>query len=250
VPNAVERIGDALRVIGGRTNGVSAAELAEALSVSRGTASRLLNFMVAESLVEKEPAGQRYVVGLDLWLIGSSALSCRQLVDVSSLALAEAVAEHGIMLTLVVNRGLHTYSLLKAERMRGFVMVSAYASKSRIHLVAGGKAILAFGAEEDLEKFLEQGELPATETTKLTHEQLRAELDEIRRLGVAHSTSRLRLASPIFDRSGLAVAAIVATSPSEVRQPGFEEKAAPMLREVSASISRLLGYTGRSDSFD
>ncbi len=241
--NAAERITDALSVLVRHPAGLSASEVGEALGLSRTAALRLLNLMVAAALAERDPATQKYVLGLDLWLTGTAATQRLPVVELSRLPMAEAVAAHGIPLFVGVNRGTYTYVLRAVERVRGFPIVHPIALKQPIPELATGKAILAFDAPETTSAALDG--LFAGDTGE--RERFAEELERTRERGFALKYCQdggavNGIAVPILDRSGYAVAGLSASLDPVPVARFAPDPVLSVIKDAADVVSRYLGY--------
>jgi len=117
------------------------------------------------------------------------------------------------------------------------------------HIVAGGKAILAFSPTDFVDSVLEEGLTSLTRKTVTDPEMVKLRLAEYREDGLAYDLGESDLdyhfaAAPVFNFAERPVAAVVMGYPAEKVREGFDPRALTALRETAAKISARLMYTG------
>lgn len=244
--NAAERITDVLSVLVKYPAGLSAAEVGDALGLSRTAAARLLSLMVEAALAERDAATQKYVLGLDLWLTGTAATQRLPVVALSQLPMAEAVAVHGTPLFVGVNRGSQTYVLRAVDRVRDSPIVHPIALKQPIPELATGKAILAFDAPDTISAALD-GLFAEDAEGRDRRARFVAELERTRERGYAlkfcnGDTAVSGIAVPIVDQSGYAVAGLSASLEPISIERYSPDPVLSVIKGVADVVSRYLGY--------
>jgi DNA-binding IclR family transcriptional regulator len=114
------------------------------------------------------------------------------------------------------------------------------------YCVANGKAVLAFVPKARLERVLHGKLRRFTKTTLTRKGELLEHLNDVRRLGYAVNRGEYRadvsgLAAPIFDHTGLPVAALGISVPSNRLTPELIGDLAPQLAASAQQISSALG---------
>lgn len=244
--NAAERITEVLSLLAKHPYGLSAAEVGEALCLSRTAAARLLSLMAEAALAEREPDSQRYVLSLDLWVTGTASLQRLPVVELSLLPLAEAAGAHGTPLFLGVNRGVDTYVLRAVDCVRGFPIVHPIALKEPIPALATGKAILAFDSPDRVAAAL-AGLFPDDADGTGRRAALIQELEMTRERGYAlkfcnAQTAVNGIAVPVIDRTGYAVAGLGASLDPVSIDEYTPEPVLATIKGVADAVSRYLGY--------
>lgn len=243
--NAAERITDVLSLLAKHPYGLSAADVGEALSLSRAAASRLLSLMIDVALVERDPTTQKYVVGLELWVTGAAALQRLPVMELSQLPMAEAVSAHRIPLFIGVNRGAQTYVVRAMDCVRGFPIVNPLALKRPIPELATGKAILAFDTPKNVASALAGLFVSGNEVRR--RERFVEELDLTRERGYAlkyvdDQSAVNGIAVPIFDRTRYAVAGLSTSLPPVPVEDYTPDPTLSVLKEIAEAISSSLGF--------
>lgn len=200
-------------------DGAGVTELAEELSLGKGTVHKHLNTLREIEYVVKEDG--KYRLSLGFLGLGASVRARMQLYETSHEPLeklAEAtgevasvmIPEHGwgIYLTRVSSSNEQPTELYEGERVP-------------LTATAGGKAILAYVADEKRERLFDEYGLPKlTENTITDRETLREELRKIHDDRIAYDRGELDLeqhcvAAPITDADNTAVGAVTVSGPAD-----------------------------------
>jgi DNA-binding IclR family transcriptional regulator len=215
-------------------DGVRADEVAERLGKSVSTAYNVLASMCDETVAVRRPGGIyqlapefRRVVAGDSDPQDLSGIVEDLLARTHKRAYA-AVVRHGV-LRISIERGLQ--GMPKLPGMRAEIRDNA-------HALALGKVVLALSPPDALNRYVALGLRPFTPNTITTREELRAELRDIRRTGIAVEREEYDgdfccIAAPILDARRRFVAAV---GISMSRRAYDEEHVA--LRETVRDISR------------
>ncbi len=120
--------------------------------------------------------------------------------------------------------------------------------RTPVHCTASGKAITAFGPAEVRERLLDLPLDRVTPHTITDRAELEAQLEEVRRTGVARTHEELEvgldaIAAPVFGAEGEVVAALDVSGPSHRLRDRTDLDR--LTREGAADLSRRLGYRAR-----
>lgn len=225
-----------------RLLGVS--DLAARLGLAKGTVHGLLQTLVARSVVERDLASGKYMLGPALLVMGnvylnSHDLRVRSLRWVTSLGeLTHLAVRVGVLVwpDVVV---IHHISASDAA-----IPVSEVGLGMPAHATALGKAILAFRSDRD--DLLGSGPLPRLTGSTITDpDELLAELEQVAESGVALEdqeavVGEAGVAGAIFDRGGTVTGAVAVVFAAE-GATGPPESVVGAVRETARAISRELG---------
>jgi IclR family transcriptional regulator, KDG regulon repressor len=217
---------------------IGVSELARKADLPKSTAFRLLAVLEQWQLVER--VDTRYRLGTKLFELGNRVAYCcpHGLREVAHPFLEELhEATHEIVHLAV----LVDYDVLYLEKVFGHNPVrspSHVGGRVPAHCSAIGKAIMAFGEPEYVERLLASRLERRTPYTIVEARLLREELESIRKSGVAFDREGARLglscvAAPIRDRRGQAVAGLSISGATTRFDPG---RYASYIRRVAASI--------------
>jgi DNA-binding IclR family transcriptional regulator len=220
--------------------------LATETGLHAASAHRILGALVAHGLVEKTGAGE-YDLGVRWLEVGNrlrARLNIRQVAMPHMQALAAATGE---TVNLIVRRGDEA---VYVERVSGgqtmIQVVQVVGAHAPLHVTAVGKIFLAEDSASGVLGYVQRTGLPAyTPNTLVTLEALAAELDAIRRDGLAHDREEAELGvacigAPIRDADGKLAAGLSISAPADRHKPGWTA----LLREAAARIGAALGYAG------
>ena len=227
----LSRMVQALDYLATHPQGLSVTELAHKLHTSKSTSSRLLSSLVEARLVERD-AAQRHFLDVRVWRWGVQAARRLSVLDIARPHIAIAVRELGVSAYIAVVRGDQALYLESTTLSHQDAMISLVSYAVPVYACAPGKAVLAFSSEEAQEAILSSALKKFTPRTLATRDELREELDSVRRLGYAvnrgehFDNNHLAAAVPILDQSSTAIAAVIE----------------PLLR-LGQVISSSLGYS-------
>jgi IclR family acetate operon transcriptional repressor len=232
---------DLLAAAGGRTG----AQVARELGVHRSTALRLLGTLERHGLVERDPRTARYSLGRRLPQLASVVTGEFDLRHVARPVCERLAVAAGETATLDVLLGDVIVPIEQATASTSVVSVNWLGGRYPVHCTASGKAIAAFASPAIRDRLLG---LPLDRVTPHTITEpgkLAAQLEEVRRSGVARTHEELEvaldaIAAPVFGPAGDVVAALDVSGPSHrVRTAAELER---LTVAGAADLSRTLGY--------
>jgi DNA-binding IclR family transcriptional regulator len=241
----LSRAVEALDLLAAHPEGLSVTEMAQKLSTSKSTSSRLLAALVEANLVERDNA-QRHYLDVRVWSWGVQAARRLAVLDIARPHIAIAVREAGVPAYIAVVRGDQTLYLESTTPAHDDAMISLVSYAVPVYACAPGKAVLAFSPPEAQEKVLNGPLKKFTPLTLATRDELNSELEAVRRQGYAinrgehYETGQLAAAVPILDQRGLAIASVCFYALQDETEL---ERVLPYLLRVGQVISSSLGYS-------
>jgi IclR family pca regulon transcriptional regulator len=221
--------------------GVSTSEVAQAIGVSRPTANRMLQTLVASGIVTRDPETRRFFLTPRIYAWATQAIRAYLPNPMNRQEIAHFSSRMHRAITYIILNGTETMALERTDIIAGQVMVlpdGRVSGWSR----ASGKGIAAFLPPLEKEALLQtvlDGEAQAL---------LREELEEINRLGYYEYTSPAGghgVAAPLFDAGGHPVAAIVLVSSTAGHQEPANREAREALVALASRCSVHMGYADR-----
>ncbi|GGA62022.1 putative IclR-family regulatory protein [Pseudoclavibacter endophyticus] len=207
---AVARAAALLRLVSAAgADGVSLAELARRVELTRPTAHRLLTALEREGLVEQDGSSGAWLAGLDLYLMGRSAAARY---DVTGLArdivhsLATRTEESAF---LSARRGDETVCVLREDGsfpIRSFVLYEGV--RFPLGVASAGMAILAFLADHDVDAFLRRNpDLERAWGPEHRPDEVRSRVAETRARGFSVNPGNIvegsfGIGAAVFNRAG------------------------------------------------
>ena len=221
--------------------GLGVNELARRIGVNASTASRLLATLEVAGMVQRDPAGGPYRLGLALVTLADRVLSR---LDVQALArplLVELMERTGETATLSLPGERETITVDSVPSRASVVSMARLGRPSVLHATAVGKVMLAFGGrplprERDLR--------PLTPRTITDRADLASEIRAVRERGFATVFGEREIdvnaiAAPVFGRGG-ELAAILGVQAPAARLPDPTAVLAPLL-DAAEALTRALG---------
>ena len=220
-------------------------EIARATGLTRATARRLL--LTLQHLGYVRTDGKYHALTPKVLALGNAYLSSVNLGEIAQQELGRVARATGQSSSLVTLDGT---DIVFIARVQGSGGVGHLAPGIRLpaHLTAGGHALLAGLAPDELADYLDRAALaPLTPHSTSSAGQLRAKLDQVRARGWAMIDQEVSegvqsAAAPIRDATGRTAAAIgfswsmAAVDPAIVRQDFI-----PLLLDAASRISEQLG---------
>jgi IclR family KDG regulon transcriptional repressor len=222
-------------------------ELARESGLAKPTVYRFL-LTLQELGYLRRVQDERWTLTLKLFRLGSRALDHLDLLEAArpvASALAEELGETIHMGVLEEDSAVY---VLKIESRFTIRMHSRVGRRVPLYCTSIGKCLLAFGPARESAAALRASRLVAfTPNTIRRKEELLAELDLVRERGYAldreeHEEGIRCIGAPVFDRDGLASAALSASWPLFRYDPGEEEANAARVAQAALRISESLGY--------
>lgn len=195
-------------------------EISRLIGISRSTAFRFMVTLESRGFVTKTPYG-KYRLGLNLFSLGMLAYNRMELVSLLHPHLARIAEQSGETCHLsILDDGVHVRFIDKALGSAQLKMDTALGYRHYAHNTAGGKAILAFQSEQQVNQYLRKASFEAVTSNSIPDAgALLAYLDQVRTDGYAcdNEESELGLtcfARPLLDATGRAYAAVSISGPS------------------------------------
>lgn len=165
-------------------DGATITELSDELDLAASTVHNHLSTLEEKEYVVKD--GSTFHVGLKFLYYGMYAKNRRQLMRTAKPVLDELADETDEAALLVVEEHGKAIFLGNSLGDKAIQTYGNIGTRTHLHAIAAGKAILAHLPEDRVQEIIEQHGLPAlTEQTMTDRADLLAELEEIREAGFA-----------------------------------------------------------------
>ena len=236
-----------LKQFSSRDRELGVSELARRLDLGKSTVHRILVTLTAENLLEQDAYSGKYRLGIAMHDLGQAVatrLDLHEAVIPPMEQLRNATGETVQVGVLDGREVVYVERLDSPQMLRLFMEVGR---RNDAHSTATGKCLLAYLAEDDLERTLKGWKLPAhTKYTITSHARLRAELNETRKRGWAenfheYEVGVMSVAAPVRDLMGRVVASVSVAGPDSRFEPVIKETPRAVM-EVAAMASHRLGY--------
>lgn len=227
----------------------SLGRIADATSLTKPTAHRLLATLSRSQLVIQNPATSDYMLGpgclgiADAVLrgLGGLGLMARGVLESLSESSQETVALH-------VPASTQRVCVAQVPSPQPVRYTSSVGATRPLYTGAMGKILLAFAAENDRQELLARMPLlPLTAATVTDPVELAAQLEQARRRGFCISRGEqadgvTAISAPVFAPNGHILAALSILGPSARMSDKVLTRLRPMLVVAANEISAALGY--------
>ncbi len=249
---AVDRAIRLLRHVGEGKSVTNQSEAARALGINRTTLMRLIASLEAGRLLERAADGE-YILGTGFIELAAHRIFSTDLAGAAGPVLNRLAADLGLSCHLGILDGRNVLYVLRQTPNVALVSNIRIGSKLPAHATTMGRIILSGRPVGEIEALYDGVTLSAaTGKTATTLPALLSQISTDRARGYAESESAFEagidsIAAPVFDGSGLVVAAINVTGPDTAFRAGGPERRIAIRAAVIAAahdISRRLGFRG------
>ena len=209
---------------------LGAKDISRKIGIPFTTTHRILTTLTKERMLEKDPGTRKYRMGPELYIKGNLYLKSTNLQKIAAPVIKEMNNLTGEVVNLAIfNDGYIT--IILREETKHHLRLSGYLGfTSPAYANATVKAILNEFSEAQIDEIYPSETLrPLTKKTVATKTELKRELEQIRKTGVAINIEQAfegeaAIASAIHDSSGTAVAALAIAVPTIRMNKAIEEK--------------------------
>lgn len=233
----------------GGDGSVRIGDLVKRAGMSRPTAHRHLNSLIAFRLVEQTCERGHYRLASGVLALGARMSNSLHLKE-RALPILRALGEAtGLTVHLGVRDGNQLLYLEKIESKEPIRLASAVGQVSPLHTSGVGKSLLAYSGEDIIQRCLAAGLVSRQPNSITTERTLRLEIERIRSLGYAiddeeNEESVRCVGAPVFGHENSVVASIsIAGTTSQISRRDVASLG-PKVREYADRISHDLGYHG------
>lgn len=201
-----------------REEPIGVTELSETVDQSKGTVHHYLKTLEDRGYVER--VGSEYTLGLRFLNLGGRARKRERIFQLSRDDVDRLAAETGEKARLIIERDWESITLYQATGDNVDSTRTHVGHIESLHSTAGGKALLAGKPDDEVEEYIESGELPArTDNTITDVDELWAEIERIRSSGVAvddeeHYEDIRCVAAPVVVSEDRVLATLSISAPS------------------------------------
>ena len=223
--------------------GLNATEIARKLDQGVSGTFHMLNTMRACGMIDQNPENKKYTIGFRLYKLCSLSGQSNVLERVAQPYLDRLSAQSGETGNLIVLRGLQIIYAAQSSAHRDMQMFTRLGSTAPYYCTGAGKAMLAFLPETEWERYIKTTDFVRyTAHTIINGEELRKELEEIRRTGIAYDREEREdgvscIAVPVFDGSGHPVAAVSVSGPAGRIREKLEQHLKEDVLETAAQLT-------------
>jgi IclR family acetate operon transcriptional repressor len=252
---AAARVADVLLLFvnGPTTRGVS--EIARELGLSKAVVHRILQSLVAKSLMQVDAVNREYRLGPGSLTLGARAARDLDLARAAQPILSrlrDITDETATFTELTFPTRVYRQQIESTQEIKMTVEIGR---PYPLYAGASGRAILAFMTPEAVDRVIAMDLSPLTEVTITAASELRRDLAEVRQSG--HAISRgerhrgaASVAAPVFGADGSVRGAISVCGPLSRFESSVFYRYAPLVMTAATELSRSFGYAPEDHSHD
>ncbi|MDB5965749.1 MAG: iclR [Polaromonas sp.] len=248
VPTSVksaDRVLDLLELLGARHHELSHTDISAALDIPKSSLSQLLRNLTSRGYIEYSNASHGYRLGAAVSKLVGRAAQGRSILAVVEPVLAEITTETRESSAFNQLAGMQSEVVASVSSSQRLVSHMRKGDLAPLHATSGGKALLAFLPEGELENYLRKVNFEAvTSQTIRTEKELRRQLKAVRESGVAYVTEEFTpgisgVAVPVLS-GGIALGSINVAVPTVRFDEAAQERILKALHRAVTGIKRKL----------
>jgi len=243
-----------LKLFSPQRNVWTAEDMGSVLGYHKSSVQRILATLEKEGFLSKvTPRRSEYRLGPGILFLGNVAEMSLDLRSVARPIMADLV--HRARETCYLCVADHDQCLYvdKVECSQPIRIINQVGQRNPMHCTGVGKALMSGMADDAIDRLIEARGLKAhTRNTITDRNQLRREIEGIRRTGIALDREELDIgvkcvAAPIKNSSGKVVAAISLSGPTQRFTPAAIQRFEKDVKAASIAISTALGFDPAPD---
>lgn len=256
---SIRRACEVLETVARSPDGIGLADLSRALGLHPSTAFHIAKTLLTLGYLRQIEQSRFYKIGRPLFALASAAFDEVELINAARPVLAELANTTGETSYFGVMSGEKLVVLAKHDGSGAIRINDRIGNVRPLHCTALGKVMLSTFEPEQFEEFLKNTPLPVfTSKTIRTVQQLRDEIAEVRRCGVAFDdgevSEELRCAAvPVYNFTSQVIGSLGISGPGWRLSIQALHKNTITLQQAAARLSSELGarhgqHLSRSDS--
>ncbi len=223
-------------------------EIAAEMDLNKSTVFGLVNTLTSYGYLEQVESNKKYRLGITLFELGNLVLSRIDVRGEAKEACAHLALKYPATVHIATHSGGEVIYIEKLDGGNSLISASNVGRRAPMYCTGVGKAMLAYLPEEYLmQRVLNHPLQRLTEHTITRKNDLRKELEEVRRTGIAMDREEIEpgltcVAAPILDHNGTAEYAVSLSFPYGKIGDVDQEEVKRDLLECTQKLSARLGY--------
>lgn len=222
----IQRTAAVLRALAKESgSGARLTDLAAATGLSKSTLHRILNGLTQVGLVEHDEDVNRFLLGFDLFVIGTAAANRFGIVDISRDSMTRLAERTGDTIFLSLKSGVEALCVDRCEGSYPIKVLTLHVGDRRpLGVGAGSLALLAFLSDAEVEKIIASNAPRLSAYPNFGASYLYELVEITRRRGYSFNDGRIitemqAVGVPVMGRNGRPAAAISAAAITPRMQP-------------------------------
>lgn len=243
----INKLSDILKIIVSSAQGLKSQDIRKALpDIPKTTLYRLLNSMVENEILSFHQTNGIYTIGPTFrHVFASLDETAAKMKRLSFPYLQRLADELKGTVKLCILSGMKSYTIASVESDSPIRISIRSGAVFPLHAGASGKILLSLLSDKALESYFRDHGKKYTDATITTLEEMRVQLDQIRRRKYAVDVGEYMqeiqaVAVPVFDTNQEIIAAISVSFPSNAKQKIETERAVKALNRTATDISSAL----------
>lgn len=241
-----QRVLDILEFLSKQEAPCTLTEIASGIGASKSTVFAVLHTMAQRRFLHLDPVTDRYSLGISAFSVGSAYLEQADFLTLLRGEMRSVVEDCGEICQMGILEGGEVLYLIKIDAPQPIRMASFVGKRLPAYATALGKAMLAALPAGQLRALYPRGLEPLTAQTVTDFDKLEAQLEEVRRTGIAaeqeESSEMICCYAVAVGRPGERPVCSVSVSLPVFRQtPERVEAIRRRLLEAKARLERLTG---------
>jgi DNA-binding IclR family transcriptional regulator len=251
VASAIHKTFKCIEALARSPAGLTVSEVASVAGFSRPAATRLLDGLLADTIVIRDPRTKRYRLGLRLYEWATAALQATMPINIARKEFIKLSMELSSECNFIVMEDTDAVRLERSEAIDGVALNRPVPARRVWHQTATGKAIIAFAEPGHIRQVMDRT-AKRKDVEGFDGSELLDELQLIRDRGFATTVGvrpegYVSIGVPVIGHSGFATAAIGSYLPETDLE---SEKGAAYVSAIKATASRVSHYLGYETETD
>lgn len=224
-------------------------EVATVIGVHKSTASRLMGALQVRGLVEVGGDRGRYRLGYGILRLAGAMGGRLDVTSQGGEICGELAERLGETVNIAVLQGDSVINVYQAHGGGAISVDNWIGRPTPLHATSSGKVLLAHLSKAQQDKFIDAGLTSFTPDTVADARVLRRQLAQVHADGYAvtvgeYETGLNAVAAPVFNTSGVAIAAVSLSGPAYRLPVGELGRTVGSVLKAAAQISERMGYLG------
>lgn len=216
----LERTDTIINLIAGADDGLSSAEILNALDIPKTTLYRILNFLLSHGYIQLNPVNNHYYIGIKFSLLSKTLEEQLLNLKVTAQPFLQKLADITRQTAKIsILSGQECFVILKSESRQQIKVTVNIGAKFPLHAGAASKILLSSLSDIEIQKYFASPVPQYTHSTIAAYESMIDELAQIRTVGYACDNGEFienisAIAAPIYNVTNQIIAAVSIAFPT------------------------------------